>query len=185
MTDEMTMAREAASIPHAGSCGTMMPRGIKRVVFHKGGRAYSYYYHRATGKPLTASFGTPEFLAQVERLDAQARRLCHAHATLATLVAAYRASDEWKIMAAHSQKTFDTAFLWLETLEGTPLARMGMRTPYRLRDRAARDRGDHFAAGVQSALRVLLAWGKPRGYIMALESGKGGGAQKDTPGLRA
>ncbi|RZA11006.1 MAG: hypothetical protein EOP93_24080, partial [Lysobacteraceae bacterium] len=83
MTDDMDHTQAQAQVqapdsmmrltplPGLTDAPPRMPQGIKKVLFRRGGRTYSYYYHRATGKPLTAAPGTPEFMAQAARMDLQ------------------------------------------------------------------------------------------------------------------
>lgn len=161
-TTQLQMRQESAP--------PQMPKGVKRVFRRRGERIYCYYYHRATGRALTAPYGTPEFLTQLARMEAQARHACQNEATLATLIAAYRRSEACQALSAHTRQAYEIAFSWLENVGSAPLAQMALRTPYRLRDRAVRERNQRFGERVHAALRILLAWGKPHGFLIAMQS---------------
>ena len=149
---------------------TLRIKGVKRVV----AKGRVYHYHRATRTRIEAPFGTAAFLAEIERLDAQAQGVARLETsgpdgTLGGLVRAYRASPEWRSLAAASRLSYGRVFEFLRAFDDARLETFSTAGILRLRDRIAErktaPKGRWFANYTVKVLRLLFAWGRPRDWL--------------------
>lgn len=140
-------------------------RGIKRVTVRKGGKTYVYYRHRKTGKALTADPGTAEFAAEAARLDARAHAKAALPGSLGGLIAAYRKAPEHTTLALRTRKDYEKVFVYLRPCEDMPLLAIDTAFIYGARDAAHAKHKRRFSTYVVQVLRLLLEWGKARGYV--------------------
>jgi len=147
-------------------------RGIKRAK----AKGRVYYYHRATRTRLTAEFGTAAFLAEIEKLDAQAQGVTaietgRPDGTLGGLIRAYKRAPEWTALAAASRVSYERVFDDLQRFDTARLETFTTAGVLRLRDaiaeRAKAPKGRWFANYTVKVLRLLFAWGRPREWIAA------------------
>lgn len=146
--------------------------GVKRV--KSKGRVY--HYHRATRARIAAPFGTAAFLAEIEALEIRAQGVARIETTgpdgtLGGLVRAYRASPEWRSLAAASRLSYERVFEFLRALDAARLETFGPAGILRLRDKIAErktaPKGRWFANYTVKVLRLLFAWGRPRDWLAA------------------
>jgi hypothetical protein len=122
-------------------------------------------YHRKTGLPIKAEFGSGEFFDELARLDGLARRTAKPKpGTLGTLITEYRASPDFNSLAPRTQKDYQRVLDYLKPIADTPLLRFDRRLVVRIRDKAS-DRGRRFANYVKAVLSILFSWGVERGYL--------------------
>lgn len=130
-----------------------------------------YYYHRASGTRvadprtgLALEPGTVEFLLRVRELDGTAPAAPR-DGTLAGLIAAYRASPEFRDnLAPRTQADYERILGWMID---SPLAELALdeitaALAIRIRDKAKRAHGRRFANYTLDVLSILCNWGIPR-----------------------
>ena len=144
----------------------MRIKGIKPVTVRKtNGQTYRYYYHRATNKRIAAPFDTAAFAVEVASLDARAKELAPRDGSLKALVMAYRKSPEFSELMPRTRSDDDRYFDYLIPLSDMPVSTIDAEFVYGLRDKAYRRHKRRFANYLVTVVRLLFAWGKPRGFI--------------------
>jgi integrase len=137
-------------------------RGIKRFRDRHGKWRC---YHRKTGLPIKAEFGSGEFFEALARLDGLAKQTAEPKpGTLGMLITKYRASSEFKDLALRTRADYQRILDYLKPIADTPLARFDRALVVRIRDRAT-TRGRRFANYVKAILSILFSWGGERGYL--------------------
>jgi integrase len=134
-------------------------KGVKRV--RAKGRVY--YYDRQSGRRITASYGTPEFFREIEQLRGNAPARKAVPGTLGGLIQAYRASPEFVGLAPRTRSDYQRIFDYLAAIEAMPLVQIDEAAVMLFRDRAFAQKKRRFANYVVQVLRLLFAWGRPRG----------------------
>jgi integrase len=140
-------------------------------------------YHRKTGLPIKAEFGSGEFFEELARLDGVARQTAKPRSgTLGMLLAEYRASSDFNGLAPRTRADYQRMLDYLKPIADTPLTRFDRALVVRIRDKASAH-GRRFANYVKAVLSILFSWGVERGY---LDSNPAGGVKnvrrpKDTP----
>lgn len=141
-------------------------RGIKRV--RAKGRIY--HYHRATNQRIKADpADTAAFMREIEALDGQATAAPAAQrGTLGGLAAAYRASPEFTNLAPRTRADYQAVFDYLKPFDALGVE-ADLTTPrvLAIRDKAYGQRKRRFANYVVQVLRLVMTWGKPRGWVEA------------------
>ncbi len=148
----------------------VVPSGVKPVRRRLAtGELRTYWYHRATGKALKHDPATAEGLLEVAALDARAAR-AEAVAGLpggsfAALWAAYVQSPEWTGLKPRTRDDYQAVRDWLGAgAERAIVKLMTTREVIALRDRAFRQKGRRFANYVVQVVRLVLEWGRLRGW---------------------
>jgi integrase len=124
-------------------------------------------YHRKTGLPIKAEFGTGEFfaeLAQLEGLSAQVGEL--RPGSLGMLISQYRGSAAFTGLAPRTRADYQRVFDYLKPIADTPLSMFDRPLIVRIRDKAA-GRGRRFANYVKAVLSIVFGWGAERGFVDA------------------
>lgn len=123
-----------------------------------------YYYHRPTMTRIKAAYGTPEFVREVERLNAKVEKAASGKGSLGALVEAYRASPEFAAKADSTKADYLDVLDWLAPIYDMPLS--AITTPFvmKLRNKAHGKRKRRFANYVIQVLSLLFNWGKPNGF---------------------
>jgi len=122
-------------------------------------------YHRKTGLPIKAEFGSGEFFEELARLDGLARQTAKPKSgTLGMLVREYRTSPEFNSLASRTQTDYQRVLEYLKPIADTPLIRFDRGLVVRIRDKA-NQRGRRFANYVKAVLSILFSWGVERGYV--------------------
>ena len=148
----------------------VLPRGLKPVRRKLAtGEVRTYWYHRATGKRVQANPTTAAGLLEVAALDAKAKRSEAASAlpggSLAALWAEYVQSPEWIGLKPRTKSDYRAVRDWLGPAAERALVKL--ITPSQvlaLRDKAAKAKGRRFGNYVLQVVRLLLEWGRPRGW---------------------
>lgn len=143
----------------------MTVKGIKAVTVKKRGETYRYYYHRATGMRITAEFGTAAFIAEVARLDGHAEATKPRDGTLHALIMAYRRSSSFSDLAARTRADYDKVFDYLKPMRDMLVCEIDTAFVFELRDKAYAKRKRRFANYVVQVFRLLLEWGRQRGFL--------------------
>lgn len=147
-----------------------MPKGLKPVRRRLAtGELRLYWYHRATGKPLKHDPKTAEGFVEVAALDAQAKTLeavsGHVTGSFAALWAAYAESPEWRGLKPRTRSDYQAVRDWLGAAADRAIIKA--ITPaqvLKLRDKAAAERGRRFGNYVLAVVRLVIEWGRPRGW---------------------
>jgi integrase len=139
-------------------------KGIKRV--RAKGRIY--YYDRPSGQRITAPYGTPEFFREIEQLRGTAQARKSMPGTLGGLIQAYRTSPEFIGLAPRTRSDYQKVFDYLANIEAMPLVQLDEAAVMVFRDRAFAQKKRRFANYVVQVLRLLFAWGRPRGMAPQL-----------------
>lgn len=147
-----------------------MPKGLKPIKRRLAtGEVRTYWYHRATGKALKHDPATAEGMIEVAALDRQAEAVSavtgHSAGSFAALWDAYRDSPEWRTLKPRTRSDYQAVRDWLG--DGAKKAIVKLMTSQdiiRLRDKAEKARGRRFGNYVLQVVRLVLAWGKPRGW---------------------
>jgi integrase len=125
-----------------------------------------YYYHRLTGERLRAEPGTPQFIAEVERETARAKRRDAAlRGTLGALMQAYQGSPEFGTLADATRADYRRVMDWLACgARDVPLHVIDTPFVMELRDLAFKQHKRRFANYVLQVLSRVFNWGMPRGH---------------------
>jgi integrase len=134
-------------------------RGVKKTR-SPAGRVY--YYHRATKARIKAKPNTTEFAAEVARLDKRSAVVLPQCGTFGALVAAYRASPEFRKLADRTRSDYQSVLDWLRGIDGMPIIQLDGPAMLAIRDRAFAQRRRRFANHVVQVLGTILNWGRPR-----------------------
>ena len=148
----------------------VVPKGLKPVRRRLAtGALKIYWYHRATGKALEHDPTTAEGLLEVAALDAKASRADAVHrlsgGSFAALWADYVRSPEWMGLKPRTKADYQRVRDWLGAAAEQALVKL--ITPAQvlaLRDKAAKARGRRFGNYTLQVLRLVLEWGRPRGW---------------------
>ena len=126
-----------------------------------------YVYHRKTGCRVTAKPGSPEFFAELARLDAvvEASVPKALPGTLGLLIRDYKRSPEYTELAPRTREDYAKVFDYLRPLDGQTLVAMNPGFIVEVRDAAFKKRKRHFANYVVAVLRLLFAWARVRGLV--------------------
>jgi len=135
---------------------------LKNVHKVRSKKGRTYYYHRPTRTRLKAEVGTPEFVREVERLNAQAEKPEIVAGTFGALFVAYRASPEFAGLADATKADYTDVIDWLSPLHDMPLAKVDSGFAIKLRDKAFAKRKRRFANYVVQVCRLAWNWGRPR-----------------------
>ncbi len=147
-----------------------MPKGLKPVRARLAtGEVRTYWYHRATGKRLERDPATAEGLLEVAKLDAKAKKPEQIAGlpggSLAALWVEYAASPDFTGLKPRTRSDYKAVRDWLGP--GAERATVKLITPrdvLALRDRAAKAKGRRFGNYTLQVLRLVLEWGRPRGW---------------------
>ena len=147
------------------------PPGLKAVRRRlASGVAVLYWYHRASGVRLQHDPASEAGLAEVARLNARAAALgekqAFASGTLAALWKAYADSPQWRALRPRTRSDYQAVRDWLgEAAEKATVRAVTRAQIQKLQDKAATAKGRRFANYVLQVLRLVLEWGRGRGWI--------------------
>lgn len=143
---------------------------IDGVHVYKNRHGKTYCYHRATKIRIKHRVGSAEWLAEVERLNklAPTPRRAETHPlvpTLGSLILAYRGSPEYRGLKERTRADYLKCFNYLKAIDDEPLIGFSAPEVLKIRDKAFKKRGRHFANYVVKVIRLLFSWGVPRGHL--------------------
>lgn len=134
-------------------------KGIK-VATAKGRK---YYYHRATGKPIKAEFGTAEFANEVALLDKHSAGIVQRPESLGALITLYKSSPEYQRLSPRSRQDYNIILDYLKPLHDMPVAQIDAAFILRIRDKAYDARKRRFANYLVQIMSILFSYAVPRG----------------------
>jgi len=129
-------------------------KGIKRYFEPKTGKWYAY--HRKSGKRLKAEFGSPEFFAELEAINAEAKSQEAKPGTLAALIEAYRRSAGFQSLKTRTKSDYQKVLEYLKPLGPSPLSELSQGWVARLRDKTFEKKKRKFANYVLTVLSILF-----------------------------
>lgn len=148
-----------------------MPKGLKPVRRTLAtGETRLYWYHRATGLRLKHDPETADGLLEIKGLDDKAKGvsavLAAQQGTLAALWLEYRDSPEWRRLKPRTRSDYQAVRDWLgQAAERAMVKAITSAQVIKLRDKAEKERGRRFGNYVLQVVRLVLAWGKLRGWL--------------------
>jgi integrase len=146
----------------------IVPSGVKQVRKRLAtGRVRVYWYHRATGERVTAEPGSAAAMVEVMDLDRKAEKLTpKARKTLADLWKLYRESPDFRRLKPRTQQDYDAVRSWIGPAATHVIpATMTQAQILKLRDKAYGEKGRRFSTYVVQVVRLVLGWGKERGWL--------------------
>jgi integrase len=137
-------------------------RGVKAYVSK--GRCYAY--HRATGTPLKAPYGSPDFFAELKAIEDKrnAKPKEDKAGTWGGFVALYRAGH-LPTLSPRTQSDYTKVINWLKPLDGMPLENFTRGFVIRLRDKAFKQRKRKFANYVATVIMAMFNWALEREHV--------------------
>ena len=137
----------------------------------KGVKAYSskgkvYAYHRASGTQIKATYGSPEFFAELKALnDKHTTQPSNGGGpgTWGALVTEYKGSTRFrKELGRRTRSDYDEIFEWLKGIDDMPLSDIDKAFVIDLRDKAHDKKNWHFANAMLTAMGAVFTWAGDR-----------------------
>ena len=124
-------------------------------------------YHRETKTRLRAPVGTPEFEAELAKLNGLCeQRNDPLRGSLASVFDAYRDSADFRNLSPRTQKDYEKIFRYLRPgAERKLLLSFRARDALAIRDATEAKHRQHFANYCMTVLRLVLNWAKTYDYI--------------------
>lgn len=148
-----------------------MPSGLKPVRRELAtGEVRTYWYHRATGKRLEHDPTSAAGLLEVAALDAKAEQPKAVAGlpggSLAALFAAYIDSPDFSGLKERTRADYLAVRDWIgpEALKKSIVKLITAQQVLALRDKAAKAKGRRFGNYVLQVLRLVIDWGRIRGW---------------------
>jgi integrase len=128
----------------------------------------TYCYHRKTGKRLNATFGTAEFLNELEALERSLKIVKAVPGSLGMVVAEYRQSPDWASLRPKTRLSYERALAVLKALDEMPVIKMDRQFVFALRDRKIFPKhGAWLANYTITVLNILFRFAEDRGWLKA------------------
>ncbi len=129
-----------------------------------------YYRHRKTQEPIKFSYPSPEFDAEVARLDALVAAKAKAKpepgaGSLGALIKAYRSSTKFTELAPRTREDYNDKLDYLKPGQHALLSGFTRGDVLRIRDKAHKDRKFHFANYVVTVMSAMFKWGVEREFL--------------------
>lgn len=138
-------------------------KGVKRYFEPKTGRTYAY--HRKSGIPLKAVFGTPVFFAELAAAEAKLRpRPAAKPGSLELVIAEYRTSTEFLDLRPNTRTEYDRILDILAPLSALTMVEVRSADMVRIRDNLAKKRNRSAANKALAMLSILFSYAVERGY---------------------
>lgn len=140
---------------------------VKNVKRFKDRHGRMRHYHRPSGKPIKAAWGTPEFLDEVKTLNGLfEKKLISRGTSLKAVFDEYRTTPGWTThIAEATRKGYEKYFALLEPAHDWPIKAIESGQLAVIRDRLATKRGSRTANYVLSVLSVIFGFAIERGYV--------------------
>jgi len=147
-----------------------VPRGLKPVRRRLAtGEVRLYWYHRDSGERLQHDPATAEGFLEVAALDARSKAVealsGAPEGSLAALWLGYTASPEWRGLKPRTRSDYQAVRDWLgPAAEKAIIKVIAPAQVLQLRDKAANAKGRRFGNYVLAVVRLVLEWGRIRGW---------------------
>lgn len=137
--------------------------GVKSYYEPKADKVYRY--HRKTGIPLTATPGTPEFIAQWQAAEAKVAKAPAAkHGSLGLVIDAYRQSNDFATLGRDTRKEYDRYLSLLRRMSELVMNEIASPDVVRIRDNLHKSRNRTAANKCMAVLSILFAFAVERGW---------------------
>lgn len=125
-------------------------------------------YHRATGRPILAEFGTAEFAAEVSELNGLIKKkLPVVDGTLKGVMDEYKTTPAFADLAMATRSGYERYFEVAAPLHAVPIKSIDSAGLAVIRDKVAMKRGRRTANYMLSVLSVLFGFAIERKYLTA------------------
>jgi integrase len=121
-------------------------------------------YHRKTGTPIQAEYGTGEFIREVEALELRLKSQEPLPGSVGLAIKAYLAWDHFKGLAEATQSGYRRYLRFLQPIHDMPLKSIEAPFLAELRDMLARERGQRQANYVLSVLHNVFEFSIEKGW---------------------
>ncbi len=147
-----------------------VPKGLKPVKRRlASGQVRLYWYHRATGQRLQHDPETAEGHLEIARLDGRAKAVApvsgHQAGSFAALWVNYRDSPEWRGLKPRTRSDYQRVRDWLGPAADKAIVKqITSAQVLKLRDKGEKEHGRRFGNYVLQVVRLVLDWGRLRGW---------------------
>jgi integrase len=139
-------------------------KGIRRWRHPKTG--IWYCYHRKSGTPIRAEFGSPTFFAELAAIEKRQESKTAKPGTLGLAIDAYHRTPAWAALRPKTRVSYERAIAILEPLRDMPLISLNRSTIIRLRDEKIFPRHGRWMANyVVTFLGILLPFCRDYDFI--------------------
>lgn len=124
-----------------------------------------YHYHRKTGIRLTATPGTPEFLAQWQAAEAKVAKAPAARpGSVALVIEAYRRSNDFSTLSRNTQKEYERCLQILGKMGDLVMNEITSPDVVRMRENLHKAKNRSSANKCMAVLSILFAFAVERGW---------------------
>lgn len=145
-------------------------KGIKRYFEPKAGKWYAY--HRKSGRRLKSEFGTAEFFAELEAINAETKSQEAKPGTLGALIESYRGSAGFQSLKTRTKSDYQKVLEYLKPLGPSPLSELTQGWVARLRDKTFEKKKRKFTNYTLTVLSILFEHGIEQEMMAANSVGK-------------
>lgn len=145
-------------------------KGIKRYFEPKAGKWYAY--HRKSGRRLKSEFGTAEFFAELEAINAETKSQEAKPGTLGALIESYRRSAGFQSLKTRTKSDYQKVLEYLKPLGPSPLSELTQGWVARLRDKTFEKKKRKFTNYTLTVLSILFEHGIEQEMMSANSVGK-------------
>lgn len=145
-------------------------KGIKRYFEPKAGKWYAY--HRKSGRRLKSEFGTAEFFAELEAINAETKSQEAKPGTLGALIESYRGSAGFQSLKTRTKSDYQKVLEYLKPLGPSPLSELTQGWVARLRDKTFEKKKRKFTNYTLTVLSILFEHGIEQEMMSANSVGK-------------
>lgn len=139
--------------------------GVKR---YKDRHGVLRTYHRATGKPIVAEYGTAAFAVEVNELNGLVKKKAPvANGTLKGVMDEYKTTPAFADLAMATRSGYERYFDVAKPLHAVPIKSIDSAGLAVIRDKVAMKRGRRTANYMLSVLSVLFGFAIERKYLTA------------------
>jgi integrase len=134
--------------------------GVKRYFERKTRKWYTY--HRKSGKRLRQEYGTPEFIIELARIEAERTAGLSGVIpdTLGALIVAYKGSSAFTTLAPRSQSDYHKVIDYLKPLQHLPLAEITSSRMVKIREKAFQKHKRRFANYLIAVMSKMFEVGR-------------------------
>ncbi len=137
-------------------------RGIHKVTT----KGTAYYYHRKSKQRISGAYGSAEFIAHFQELDAATQpKQTTIPGTWGHLVEKYKQNPTWDRLKPRTKESYNGVFDYLATARDVPLERMTPASILKVRDKAYNAKKITFANNLLAVMKLVFTWGIPAGYL--------------------
>ena len=134
--------------------------GVKRYFEPKSAKYYAY--HRKTSKRLKSEYGTPEFIIELAKIEAEftAGLSTMLPDTLGALIVAYKRSSSFTTLAPRSRIDYEKVLDYLKPLKDQPLSAFTSAAIVKIREKAFKKRKRGFTNYLLAVMSKMFEVGR-------------------------